>query len=179
MIGISPLIRLWIEGCFFSEWTTWTRWTTWTGGVFWVRSEEWGMADPLRLSASLCAAKNCTICPNGIWTNAKDIGINFINQSYWDTIRENNVQNLHVNGVKKPVPFYTLDVIISVGLFFVMFFSLSPLWGCGGGMCFCQGLTPSKLLPLGNRNKFRYTRLLAILAPLSVLCRPRWGLISY
>lgn len=29
--------------------------------------------------------------------------------------RENNVQNLHVNGVKKPVPFYTLDVIISVG----------------------------------------------------------------
>ena len=29
--------------------------------------------------------------------------------------RENNVQNLHVNGVKKPVPFYILDVIISVG----------------------------------------------------------------
>ena len=29
--------------------------------------------------------------------------------------RTNNVQNLHVNGVKKPVPFYTLDVIISVG----------------------------------------------------------------
>ena len=29
--------------------------------------------------------------------------------------RANNVQNLHVNGVKKPVPFYTLDVIISVG----------------------------------------------------------------
>lgn len=29
--------------------------------------------------------------------------------------RENNVHNLHVNGVKKPVPFYTLDVIISVG----------------------------------------------------------------
>lgn len=29
--------------------------------------------------------------------------------------RENNVQNLHVNGVKKPVLFYTLDVIISVG----------------------------------------------------------------
>ena len=29
--------------------------------------------------------------------------------------RVNNVQNLHVNGVKKPVPFYTLDVIISVG----------------------------------------------------------------
>ena len=28
--------------------------------------------------------------------------------------RANNVQNLHVNGVKKPVPFYTLDVIISV-----------------------------------------------------------------
>ncbi len=32
-----------------------------------------------------------------------------------ELIRENNVQNLHVNGVKKPVPFYTLDVIISVG----------------------------------------------------------------
>lgn len=29
--------------------------------------------------------------------------------------RNNNVQNLHVNGVKKPLPFYTLDVIISVG----------------------------------------------------------------
>ncbi len=29
--------------------------------------------------------------------------------------RNNNVQNLHVNGVKKPVPFYSLDVIISVG----------------------------------------------------------------
>ncbi|MBQ8153737.1 MAG: virulence RhuM family protein [Prevotella sp.] len=29
--------------------------------------------------------------------------------------RENNVHILHVNGVKRPVPFYTLDVIISVG----------------------------------------------------------------
>ena len=29
--------------------------------------------------------------------------------------RKNNVQILHVNGVKKPVPFYNLDVIISVG----------------------------------------------------------------
>ncbi|MBP5540934.1 MAG: virulence RhuM family protein [Bacteroidales bacterium] len=28
---------------------------------------------------------------------------------------ENNVHFLHVNGVKKPVPFYNLDVIISVG----------------------------------------------------------------
>ena len=27
----------------------------------------------------------------------------------------NNVHFLHVNGVKKPVPFYNLDVIISVG----------------------------------------------------------------
>ena len=27
----------------------------------------------------------------------------------------NNVHFLHVNGVKKPVPFYSLDVIISVG----------------------------------------------------------------
>ena len=26
-----------------------------------------------------------------------------------------NVQNIHVNGVKKPVPYYSLDVIISVG----------------------------------------------------------------
>jgi len=32
-----------------------------------------------------------------------------------ELLRENNVQNLHVNGVKKPVPFYNLDVIISVG----------------------------------------------------------------
>ena len=29
--------------------------------------------------------------------------------------RENNVHFLHVNRVKKPVPFYNLDVIISVG----------------------------------------------------------------
>lgn len=29
--------------------------------------------------------------------------------------RDNNVHFLHVNGVKKPVPFYNLDVIISVG----------------------------------------------------------------
>ena len=29
--------------------------------------------------------------------------------------RENNVQKIHVNGIKKPVPFYNLDVIISVG----------------------------------------------------------------
>lgn len=29
--------------------------------------------------------------------------------------RCNNVQNIHVNGVKKPVPYYALDVIISVG----------------------------------------------------------------
>ena len=29
--------------------------------------------------------------------------------------RENNVQKIHVNGVKKLVPFYSLDVIISVG----------------------------------------------------------------
>lgn len=29
--------------------------------------------------------------------------------------RENNVHFLHVNGVKKPVPFYSLDVIISIG----------------------------------------------------------------
>lgn len=29
--------------------------------------------------------------------------------------KNNNVNFLHVNGVKKPVPFYTLDVIISVG----------------------------------------------------------------
>ena len=29
--------------------------------------------------------------------------------------QENNVHFLHVNGVKKPIPFYNLDVIISVG----------------------------------------------------------------
>ena len=29
--------------------------------------------------------------------------------------RENNVHFLHVNGVKKPVPYYNLDVIISLG----------------------------------------------------------------
>lgn len=29
--------------------------------------------------------------------------------------RNNNVHFLHVNGVKKPVPFYSLDVILSIG----------------------------------------------------------------
>ena len=29
--------------------------------------------------------------------------------------KDNNVHFLHVNGIKKPVPFYNLDVIISVG----------------------------------------------------------------
>ena len=32
-----------------------------------------------------------------------------------EVTRDNNVHFLHVNGVKKPVPFYSLDVIISVG----------------------------------------------------------------
>ena len=32
-----------------------------------------------------------------------------------ELVRDNNVRFLHVNGVKKPVPFYNLDVIISVG----------------------------------------------------------------
>ena len=32
-----------------------------------------------------------------------------------ELIRKNNVHFLHVNNVKKPVPFYSLDVIISVG----------------------------------------------------------------
>ena len=29
--------------------------------------------------------------------------------------RENNVQKIHVNGIKKPVPYYNLDVIIALG----------------------------------------------------------------
>ena len=29
--------------------------------------------------------------------------------------RDNNVQKIHVNGIKKPVPYYNFDVIISVG----------------------------------------------------------------
>ena len=32
-----------------------------------------------------------------------------------ELLKDNNVHFLHVNGVKKPVPFYNLDVIISVG----------------------------------------------------------------
>ena len=32
-----------------------------------------------------------------------------------ELVKENNVHFLHVNGVKKPIPFYNLDVIISVG----------------------------------------------------------------
>ena len=39
--------------------------------------------------------------------------INIFNEQ--ELARENNVHFLHVNGVKKPVPFYSLDVIISVG----------------------------------------------------------------
>ena len=39
--------------------------------------------------------------------------INVFNEK--ELSRENNVHFLHVNGVKKPVPFYSLDVIISVG----------------------------------------------------------------
>lgn len=39
--------------------------------------------------------------------------INIFNEV--ELLRENNVRFLHVNGVKKPVPFYSLDVIISVG----------------------------------------------------------------
>jgi prophage maintenance system killer protein len=39
--------------------------------------------------------------------------INVFNEG--ELLRDNNVHFLHVNGVKKPVPFYTLDVIISVG----------------------------------------------------------------
>ena len=39
--------------------------------------------------------------------------INIFNEV--ELTRENNVRFLHVNGVKKPVPFYSLDVIISVG----------------------------------------------------------------
>ena len=39
--------------------------------------------------------------------------INIFNEG--ELQRDNNVRFLHVNGVKKPVPFYNLDVIISVG----------------------------------------------------------------
>ena len=39
--------------------------------------------------------------------------INIFNEK--ELARDNNVHFLHVNGVKKPVPFYSLDVIISVG----------------------------------------------------------------
>ena len=39
--------------------------------------------------------------------------INIFNES--ELPKDNNVHFLHVNGVKKPIPFYSLDVIISVG----------------------------------------------------------------
>lgn len=32
-----------------------------------------------------------------------------------ELLEDNNVQNLHVDGVKQLVPFYSLDVIISIG----------------------------------------------------------------
>ena len=39
--------------------------------------------------------------------------------------KDNNVHFLHVNGVKKPVPFYNLDVIISVGYLVTKNYSFS------------------------------------------------------
>ncbi|MED9996086.1 MAG: RhuM family protein [Paludibacteraceae bacterium] len=39
--------------------------------------------------------------------------INIFNEN--ELPKDNNVHFLHVNGTKKPVPFYSLDVIISVG----------------------------------------------------------------
>jgi len=47
-----------------------------------------------------------------VWLNTRHIN-NVFNEA--ELPRENNVHFLHVNGVKKPVPYYTLDVIISVG----------------------------------------------------------------
>lgn len=63
-----------------------------------------------------------------VWLNVEQMGILFsreesnIRRHVLNIFREgelerdeNNVHYLHVNGVKKPVPFYCLDVIISVG----------------------------------------------------------------
>ena len=63
-----------------------------------------------------------------VWLNVEQMSMLFnreesnIRRHVLNTFREgelerdeNNVHFLHVNGVKKPVPFYSLDVIISVG----------------------------------------------------------------
>ena len=51
-----------------------------------------------------------------VWLNVEQMSLLF-NREFkeGELERENNVHFLHVNGVKKPVPFYNLDVIISVG----------------------------------------------------------------
>ena len=62
-----------------------------------------------------------------VWLNANQMAILFdreesnIRRHIINVFKEgelergNNVHFLHVNGVKKPVPFYDLDVIISIG----------------------------------------------------------------
>ncbi|MDE5539427.1 MAG: virulence RhuM family protein, partial [Bacilli bacterium] len=62
-----------------------------------------------------------------VWLNVKQMGLLFnreesnIRRHIINIFKEkelsenNNVQNLHVDGVKQLVPFYSLDVIISVG----------------------------------------------------------------
>ena len=62
-----------------------------------------------------------------VWLNVKQMSLLFdreesnIRRHIINIFKEkeleenNNVQNLHVDGVKQSVPFYSLDVIISVG----------------------------------------------------------------
>ena len=55
---------------------------------------------------------------------------------------ENNVQKIHVNGVKKPVPFYSLDFIIS-----------ASLWDRYLGMTAAMTQVPVPTATLGYINK--------------------------
>ncbi|MBO4561450.1 MAG: virulence protein RhuM/Fic/DOC family protein [Bacteroidaceae bacterium] len=62
-----------------------------------------------------------------VWLNTKQMSVLFDREESnirrhilgvfndGELVRDNNVHFLHVNGVKKPVPFYNLDVIISIG----------------------------------------------------------------
>lgn len=62
-----------------------------------------------------------------VWLNVKQMGLLFDREESnirrhiinifkeKELVENNNVQNLHVDGVKQSVPFYSLDVIISVG----------------------------------------------------------------
>lgn len=59
------------------------------------------------------SVKQMSLLFNGEESNIRRHIINIFKEN--ELVENNNVQNLHVDGVKQSVPFYSLDVIISVG----------------------------------------------------------------